>query len=183
MLHLPALAFKSEDGRPIEQGILKVHNAAQKLNLAVRGMHGESSRAEGDFFQISNQVTLGKSPAEAVGDLQSALPQIIEYERQMRDILMKEDRSRVEDVIWRAWALLTHARRISSAEALAHLSALRLGAYLGIITTVPVASIHGLMVSMRPGHLQHRAERELSPVDRDVVRAELIRDTLKPPAC
>ena len=183
MLHLPALSWKPEDGKPGEQGILKVHNAAQKLGLAVRGMHGESSRAEGDFFQISKQVTLGRSPEQSLEDLRGALPRVLEYERNMREILHKDDLHRLEDTVWRAWGTLCHARRIASAEALAHLSSVRLGLYLGVLDGVEgldAPKIHELMVRMRPGHLQHEAGRPLEPEERDVVRAELLRATLSP---
>jgi protein arginine kinase len=180
MLHLPALSFRKETrgGVTQEQGIVKVQKAAQKLGLTVRGTHGESSRAEGDFYQLSNQVTLGRSPGQAVTDLQAVLTHVIEYERNSRNILLKDDRNRLEDVVWRGWAILSHARRISSREALAHLSALRLGVCLGLIDTVSLPALQALMVTMRSGHLQHQAARELQPRERDVLRAQLLRETL-----
>jgi protein arginine kinase len=179
MLHLPALSFRRESGgRAAEQGIIKVHKAAQRLGLTVRGTHGESSRAEGDFYQISNQVTLGRPPAQAVSDLQEVLEQVVKYERNSRQILLDDDRTRLEDVVWRGWAILRHARKISSREALAHLSALRLGVWLKLIDTVSVATLQELMVRMRPGHLQHEAGRELAPAERDALRAQLIRERL-----
>ena len=182
MLHLPALSFRTErrDGRGGEQGILKVHKAAQQLGLTVRGAHGESSRAEGDFYQISNQVTLGRPPERTLHDVAELVELVVEWERRNRDSLVKESRSRLEDHVWRAWALLTHARRLSSSEALALLSALRLGVFLRLLPHVDVACIQELMVAMRPGHLQLREGRELSPEERDVVRATLIRHTLNP---
>jgi protein arginine kinase len=179
MLHLPALSFRPEaKGSQSEPGIVKVSKAAQKLGLTVRGTHGESSRAEGDFYQVSNQVTLGRSPEQALSDLAAMLAQVIDYERNSRAILVKEDRTRLEDVVWRAWATLRYARRMSSREALAHLSALRLGNCLQLIDTVSLRTLHTLMVAMQPGHLQQAAGRELRPQERDVVRAQLIRDTL-----
>jgi protein arginine kinase len=183
MLHLPALSFRREvrGGRAVEQGIVKVHKAAQSLGLTVRGTHGESSRAEGDFYQVSNQVTLGKAPDRAAADLGQVLDQVVRYERESREILLKEDRNRLEDVVWRAWAILGHARRIASREALAHLSALRLGVALKLIDSVSVPLLHELMVRMRAGHLQHEAGRELSATERDVVRARLIREALTRP--
>lgn len=182
MLHLPALSFRGADtgsGSSSEKGIVRVHKAAQRLGLTVRGAHGESSRAEGDFYQISNQVTLGRSPQEAVADLQSVLDLVINFERKSREYVLKDDRTRIEDVVWRAWAILCHARRITSREALAHLSALRLGVWLGVMDRAEVSTLHALMVRMQPGHLQHEAGRELQPAERDVVRAELIRDNLQ----
>jgi protein arginine kinase len=180
MLHLPALSFRREvkGGRAVEQGIVKVHRAAQTLGLTVRGTHGESSRAEGDFYQVSNQVTLGKAPDQAGIELGKMLEQVVRYERESREILMKEDRNRLEDVVWRAFAILGHARRIASREALAHLSALRLGVSLRLIDSVSIPTLHELMVRMRAGHLQHEAGREFPAADRDAVRAKLIREAL-----
>ena len=179
MLHLPALSFRREAGaRATEPGIVRVHKAAQRLGLTVRGTHGESSRAEGDFYQISNQVTLGRPPEQAVKDLQEVLDQVVKYERHSRQILLEEDRTRLEDVVWRGWAILRHARRITSREALAHLSALRLGVWLKLIDTVNVVTLQELMVRMRPGHLQQEAGRELAPTERDALRAQLIRERL-----
>ncbi len=181
MLHLPALSFRREaKGGAREPDIVKVHKAAQKLGLTVRGTHGESSRAEGDFYQISNQVTLGRSPEQAVADLQEVLEHVVNFERKARQILLEEDRVRLEDLVWRAWAILGHARRISSREALAHLSALRLGTALSLIAGTSLPVLHALMIRMQPGHLQWQAGRELPPAERDMVRAALIRDTLQP---
>jgi protein arginine kinase len=180
MLHLPALSFRREvkSGRAVEQGIVKVHKSAQAMGLTVRGTHGESSRAEGDFYQVSNQVTLGKAPDRAAAELGQMREQVVRYERESREILLKDDRTRLEDVVWRAWAILCHARRIASREALAHLSALRLGVALGVIGSVSIPVLHELMVRMRAGHLQHEAGRELPSAERDAVRAHLIRQTL-----
>jgi protein arginine kinase len=172
MLHLPALAYTKQ--------MEKVFQSCSRTGLAVRGFYGEGTMAQGDFYQISNQVTLGRSPEQAVADLQAMLAQVIEYERNSRAILLREDRVRLEDVVWRAWATLRYARRISSREALAHLSALRLGVCLQLIDTVKLRTLHTLMVAMQPGHLQLGAGRELRPLERDVVRAQLIRDTLGP---
>ncbi len=180
MLHLPALSFRSEDGvgKSIERGIRKVHNAAQKLGLTVRGLYGESSKADGDFYQISNQVTLGRSPAQAIADLDAVLPQVITFERKVRDILLDEHRDNIEDTVWRAWAVLCNARRIESAEALKLLSAVRLGVCLGLLDEPAPPVVHQLLVTMLPAHLKLAEGRELSASERDVVRARLIRRTL-----
>lgn len=185
MLHLPALSFRSESrgSRAVERDIVRMQNAAQQMGLTVRGIYGESSRAEGDFYQISNQVTLGRPPERTLKDVRDLVNIVFDWERRNRDAHLKESRSRIEDHVWRAWALLTHARRVSSGEALSLLSALRLGNFLGILPDVEVPVLQELMVAIRPGHLQLRAGRELSPEERDVVRATLLRDTLSADQC
>jgi protein arginine kinase len=185
MLHLPALAFRQPGARGgsggtggRERDIVRMHNAAQQLGLTVRGLFGESSRAEGDFFQISNQITLGKNQSKTIEDVHTLTVMVVDWERRNREAFLQEHRVRLEDHVWRAWALLTAARRISSSEALGHLSALRLGLQLKIIDQVDVGTIQRLMVTLRPGHLQLSEGRDLTPDDRDAVRAQLIRDTL-----
>jgi len=180
MLHLPALSLplEQEDGQS-ERLIGQAARLAQKMGLTIRGMHGESSRAEGDFYQISNQVTLGKTADQAIGDVRDYVPQVVEHERHTRGILLDERRHRVEDKVWRAWAVLGNARMMSSSEALAHLSWVRLGVVAGLIDAVTLGMLHTLMVRIRPGHLQHAAQRELTTEERDMFRADLIRDTLK----
>jgi protein arginine kinase len=50
----------------------------------VRGLYGEGSRAVGDFYQISNQITLGRSEEQLVSDLKALVPRIIDFERKVR---------------------------------------------------------------------------------------------------
>lgn len=181
MLHLPTLSFRVDGrtGRGSEQDIVRMQNAAQQLGLTVRGLFGESSRADGEFYQISNQVTLGRTPAETIKSVQGLVDHVMSWERRNRDSHFKENRARVEDHVWRAWAILTHARRMTSGEALSHLSALRFGVCLGLLDDLDLTSIQSLMVAMRPGHLQYEAQTELTADRRDELRADLIRGTLQ----
>ncbi|HMF13771.1 MAG TPA: protein arginine kinase, partial [Gemmataceae bacterium] len=89
MLHLPALDWTKQ--------IEKVFRALQKINLAVRGLYGEGSRASGDFYQISNQVTLGKSEATILSEIREVIPEIIKYERHARNSLLRENRQALQD--------------------------------------------------------------------------------------
>jgi len=179
MFHLPALSFRPLGaGKGQERDIVRLNNAAQQLGLTVRGLFGESSRSDGDFFQISNQVTLGRSEEETIASVRQLALKVLDWERRNRQILAADNRVQLEDHVWRAWALLTHARRMSSGEALGHLSALRLGLCLGVIEKTDIATLQRLMVTMRPGHLQYAQRKVLHPDDRDAVRADLIRDNL-----
>src|SRR5260370_35592313 len=96
MIPLPALVLNKE--------IEKVLRALHKINLAVRGLYGEGSRASGDFYQISNQVTLGKSEPTILNEIREVIPQIIHYERQARSTLLEETRqalqSRISPAVW-----------------------------------------------------------------------------------
>ncbi|MCA9064678.1 MAG: protein arginine kinase, partial [Planctomycetaceae bacterium] len=125
MLHLPALRMTKE--------IQKVHQAAQKINLAIRGLYGEGSQAMGDFYQISNQVTLGKSEADLIASVDEVVKHIIGWERRVRELLIQDNKSELHDRIARAYGILTSARSISSEETMHLLSSLRMGIHLGLI--------------------------------------------------
>src|SRR5436190_2011289 len=119
MLHLPALVLTKQ--------IEKVFRALQKINLAVRGLYGEGSRASGDFYQISNQVTLGKSETTILGEIREVIPQIINYERQARNTLVKETRRELQDRVSRHYGTLCSATMMTAEEAMDLLSSVRLG--------------------------------------------------------
>ena len=173
MLHLPALKLTGE--------IEKVRRAARDMHLAVRGLFGEGSEALGDLYQVSNQCTLGKTEQEILADFQyTVVPQIIAYEQQARQALVQQRPAALDDKIWRAWAVLGHARLIGSEEVLALLSHLRMGVNLGRITTVDIRSINELFLLTQPAHLQKITGRTMDAAERREARATLLRQKLAP---
>ncbi|MDH7497617.1 MAG: protein arginine kinase [Syntrophomonadaceae bacterium] len=170
MLHLPATALTNQ-ASPMFQSI-------SQLGLTVRGMYGEGSEAAGRLYQISNQVTLGLSEEEIIANLGTVVAQIVEQERLLRSRLMQEARLQLEDKVLRAFGVLTHARMVSSAEALSLLSDVRLGIDLGIVPPAEAPTLNELMVAIGPAHLQQAAGRELGALERDLKRAEVIRSRL-----
>lgn len=173
MMHLPALV--------ITRQIEKVFQAIARMRLAVRGLYGEGTQASGDFYQISNQVTLGRSEEEILETLSLTIPRIIDYEHKAREALLRESTTLLEDRIWRALGILTCARRISSDETMTLLSAVRMGLYLKIARDLDLGMINKLFVDTLPAHLQMQSGRELSQEQRDVKRATLIRSTIATP--
>ncbi|MEN8148575.1 MAG: protein arginine kinase [Planctomycetota bacterium] len=170
MLHLPALVMTKE--------IEKVFQAVSKINLAVRGLYGEGTQASGDFYQISNQVTLGRSESAVIDNIKRVVPRIIGYERNVRELLMTENRVSLEDKVFRAFGILRNARSIASEESTNLLSALRLGVTLGLVNDLGLDLVNELFVVTQPGHLQHAEQRELEARERDEQRATLIRGLL-----
>jgi len=171
MLHLPALRMTRE--------IEKVKRAADDLGLAVRGSAGEGSEAVGDFYQLSNQTTIGKSESVLLRELQGEIvPSVVAYERSARERLMKGGRRGLEDQAWRALGLLLHARLLSAEEATRLLSRVRLGVALGLLPGPSVPLIHQALVSSQPAHLQLAAGRELNQEQRREARASLLRSFL-----
>ena len=171
MLHLPALKLTGE--------IEKVRRAARDMHLAVRGLFGEGSEALGDLYQISNQTTLGKSEQEILLYFHNTVvPQIIAYEKQARQALLRQRPAQLDDKIWRAWALLNNARIMGSEEVLSLLSHLRLGINLGRITTVDIRTVNELFLLTQPAHLQILSGEKLDATSRRIARADLIRKRL-----
>lgn len=171
MLHLPALKLTGE--------IEKVRRAARDMHLAVRGLFGEGSEALGDLYQVSNQTTLGKSEQEILADFETTVvPQIVAYEQQARQALVRQRPHQLDDKIHRAWALLTHARVLTTQEVLQLLSHLRMGVNLGRIETVDIRTINELFLLVQPAHLQKLTGEEMDPAERRIARANLIRQRL-----
>jgi protein arginine kinase len=170
MLHLPALVYAKH--------IDRVFQAAGKTGLAVRGYYGEGTMASGDFYQISNQVTLGVSEEDILRSVHRMLPTILEYEREVRQHLLSKRRVRLEDKVHRARAVLRSARAVTSEEAMELLSAVRMGVVLKILDAPTVEEVNELFVLTQPAHLQKLAGREIDADERDVERATLLRARL-----
>ncbi|MCW3491431.1 protein arginine kinase [Dethiobacter alkaliphilus] len=171
MVHLPALVLTKQ--------INRVLSAIAQVGLAVRGLYGEGSEVVGNLVQISNQITLGQSEDEIVRNLYGVSRQIVEQEAQARQILLNEGRDRIADRVNRAFGVLSHARLMSSQEAMQLLSDVRLGIDLGLIEEVSGNILKELMVLLRPACLQMEAGRELDSLDRNRERAGLIRKRLE----
>ena len=167
MLHLPALV--------ITRQIEKVFRSLQKINLAVRGLYGEGSQAQGDFYQVSNQVTLGQSEEELTKKVADVVPVLIDYERQARDFLIRESQETLHDRVSRAYGILRTAQTISSEETMHLLSSLRMGVNLGLIRDVPIPTVNKLFVHTQPAHLQKLTGMELDSSDRNIERAAYLR--------
>jgi len=171
MLHLPALKLTGE--------LEKVVRAAGELRLAIRGLYGEDTEASGDFFQVSNQVTLGQTEEQIVREFQEhTVAAVIRYEQQAREALFKTQRPALEDKVFRSLALLRAARQISSEETMYLLSLVRLGIHLGIVTDVELKTVNEVFLLTQPAHLQKMLKAELPPEQRAVARAQYVRRRL-----
>ncbi|OZI10607.1 protein arginine kinase [Bacillaceae bacterium SAS-127] len=171
MMHLPGLI--------LTQQINRIIPAINQLGLVVRGIYGEGSEVLGNIFQISNQLTLGKSEADIVEDLLSVVHQLIAQEQSAREMLMSTSATRLEDRIFRSYGVLTNARIIETKEAAQCLSDVRLGIDIGYIKHHSKSILNELMILTQPGFLQQYAGETLHPEERDIRRAALIRERLK----
>jgi len=171
MLHLPALKLTGE--------IEKVFRAAKDMKLAVRGLYGEGTEATGDFYQISNQTTLGTSEEELISDFKhTVIPKIIDYEHHARKMLLNDRTVALDDKVRRALGILRSARLMASEETLYLLSHLRMGVNLGRIKDVDVRTLNELFLMTQSAHLQKMTGRKLEGDVRRAVRADFIRQKL-----
>ncbi len=170
MLHLPALVMTRQ--------INRVLDAIAKLSFATRGLYGEGTQASGNFFQISNQVSLGQKEEEIIDNIKGVIKQIIEQEEKARESLAAEHKELLKDRVWRSYGTLKNAHIISSNETVELLSMLRLGCDLGIVCDVERSFINELFILTQPSHLQKLENKKLTANERDVKRAQIIREKL-----
>jgi protein arginine kinase len=172
MLHLPGLVL-GEQINPIIQSV-------NKLGLAVRGLYGEGTEALGNVFQVSNQMTLGETEITIVERLEKVLAQIIEHEENARATLLEKKAKMIHNHVGRAYGILANAHSISSKETMNLLSLLRLGVEVGSFPGADAALVDELFILTQPAHLQKQQSEKLSAEERDLLRADMLRDRLKP---
>lgn len=170
LLHLPALVLTKEIG--------KLLHGLSQVGLTFRGLYGEGSEVVGNFFQLSNQTTLGKTEEELVDHLDGVIRQVIQFELRARHILLRDAGAVTEDKVWRAYGLLRHARSLSFEEMMNLLSGVRLGASLKLLPGLRVYPLNKIMVFSQPAHLEEAAGRELSAAEADAHRATYVRRLL-----
>src|SRR5271156_23504 len=171
MLHLPGLVL-GEQINPIIQSV-------NKLGLAVRGLYGEGTEALGNVFQVSNQMTLGESESMIVERLEKVLGQIIEHEENARQTLLEKKTKTVFNHIGRAYGILANAHSISSKETMNLLSLMRLGVDMGLFPGAERSLVDELFLVTQPAHLQKQLSDKLTAEERDLIRADMVRDRLK----
>lgn len=170
MLHLPALVMTKQ--------INKVLAAISKLNFASRGFYGEGTQASGNFYQISNQVSMGHTELDVLQNISGLIRQVIEQEEQARQALLVQNRPMLEDKIFRSYGTLKNAHIITSQETVELLSMVRLGIDLDIVKDVDRNAINELFIMIQPAHLQKIEGKKLSASERDTKRASLIREKI-----
>ncbi len=170
LIHLPGLVLTKEIG--------KVLKGISEIGLTFRGIYGEGSEVVGNFFQISNQTTLGKSEEELLDHLKGVTKQVIEYEESARSILTRDAMDQLEDKIWRAYGILLYARSIGLEEGMNLLSAIRLGVSLKLIESLRVSTLNRLLIYVQSTHLEANVDRDLTQEEQDRARADMMRRIL-----
>lgn len=169
-MHLPGLVLTKEIG--------KVLQGLGQVGLTFRGLYGEGSEVVGNFFQVSNQTTLGKTEEDLVDHLDKVVRQVIQYEMHARQVLLRDALGVTEDKIWRAYGLLRYARSLSFEELMNLLSGVRLGVSLKLLPGLRVYTLNKMMIFTQPAHLEQAAGRDLPSTESDAHRAAYVRRVL-----
>ncbi len=170
LIHLPGLVLTKE--------ISKVLQGLAQVGLTFRGLYGEGSEVVGNFFQLSNQTTLGKAEEELLDHLGKIVRQVVAYEEQARQVLLRDAPTIIEDKVWRAYGLLRHARSLSFEEAMNLLSGVRLGVGLKLIPGLSVYTLNKLLIYTQPAHLAALETRLPNDPEGRATRAAYVRRAL-----
>lgn len=171
MLHLPAVTMVNL--------ISKIAPKILQLGLAVRGIYGEGTEAQGHLYQISNQVSLGLKEEDIIEKIESITLQLVEQEKQTRESVLKDLNLQIKDRVWRSLGILRSARMISVEEAMELLSMVRLGVAVKILPPVPARVLNELLLLIRPAYLQKMLGSVLEPLAVDKMRAQVLREKLE----
>lgn len=171
MLHLPALSMSNE--------INGVLNALTQVGMLIRGMYGEGSKAKGNIYQVSNQITLGISEEDILNNLNAVVNQIVNQENLSRQKLMENYKYELEDRVYRALGILKSAILLNSTECLNLLSDVRMGVEMDIIKDIDISVLNELLVDSQSASLQNELKTKLTDKERDLKRGKLVREKLR----
>jgi protein arginine kinase len=171
LIHLPGLVLTKE--------ISKVLAGLQQMGLTYRGLYGEGSEVVGNYFQVSNQTTLGKSEVELLDQLSRVVRHVVEREEEARHVLLRDAGYIIEDKLWRAYGTLRYARSLTFDEAMNYLSGVRLALSLKLLSSPSVYTLNKLLIHCQAAHVaQYDGRATLSDGDASVARARFVRDAL-----
>lgn len=169
MMFLPALTLQN-----MIDGCI---NDVGRLNMTVRGVYGEGSKAEGYLYQVSNQRSLGLKESDIIDSVKGAINHIVEAELRARHLL-KRDEPELKDRICRAWGIATNAYKLSTEEAMQYLAMVRLGCFYGYIDIPDATVFQRLITECQPANMQKLGGSNMSVHERDVLRAQHVANTL-----
>ena len=167
MLHLPGFTLTDRIGY--------VSQALAQMGMTIRGIYGEGSQAEGNIYQISNEVTLGMKEEDILYNLRDTIDKLLDEEQDHQRKLLNEFSLEMEDKIYRSLGTLMNARLMTSKEALYHLSLVRMGVETEVLKDVDMELIDSLIINTQPGMMKRAYGIELNDKERDINRAKIIR--------
>ncbi len=169
MVHLPALTMTGTINRVID--------SLAQLGITVRGIFGEGSKATGNLYQISNQLTLGAAETDILEKFKQIVGEVVEKEREIRGRLYQKDRYQLEDRLMRSYGVLRYAVKLSSEEAMKRLSDVRMAVELGIVKDTTLERLNSLIYEILPANIT-KDYNLTDAAERDLKRAEIVRERM-----
>ena len=171
MLFLPALT---------ECGLMPdIIKKIEELGLTVRGVYGEGSSADGYYYQISNEVTLGISERGLLDEVEDTVLTVCQAERATAKEYYGKIPLKTADRANRAFGILSSAYILSYEEFLRLISAVKLGYNTGVLELKNPQIIDELTMASRPATLSVSVGRELKGEETDEVRAHFVKQQMK----
>lgn len=171
MIHIPMLEMSGQ--------LSNISQSINKFGMTLRGIYGESSKPLGSIYQISNQITIGKTEHEIIENLKSITNQIIESETMIKESILKNQKDEFLDRIYRSYGILSYCKKIDAMEAMKLLSDVRLGIMTGILEIPNLkTNIYNIMMNIQPGNLQKMLGKQCNEHEIDIERARFINQQL-----
>ena len=172
MLFLPAL---------VRRGLMRrILPTLTRLGLTVRGVSGEGSGAEGDLFQISNEVTLGLSEHEILFGVEQAVSVIVETELLERGRMKAEGGIALKDSVFRSYGVLSSCCVLEEKELMRRIADLKLGVALGFFgETSDMVPLDELAALMRPASINALAGTRLEGNEANIFRADYVTEAIQ----
>ena len=170
IVHLPALTLTGN--------LSKVLRIVNNLGLSIKGVYGEGSQNYGDLYQISNNQTIGITEKEIIANVKNITEKIIEQERTARKYLCKNELE-LRDIVYRAFGVLTFASKLGTEECRKLLSEVKMGVDLGILNEIDDGKVKKLELYTKPGNLQKYVGKTLDGYEREIKRAEVVKQIVK----
>ena len=171
LLHLPALK--------ITGGLGAIMNRAIFSGMMVNGFYGKGQDETGYIYQIYNNLAIGWNVPELLQIIIKIVRRVVDKEQEARQKLQEyRKRIDVEDKVFRSLGILERARKLRSREFMEHYSNLKLGTSLDIITEIDSDILQELLLWVQPAHLQYYFGDEMSLMEQEIFRAEMVRSRL-----
>lgn len=166
LVHIPGIC---------EKGLLvTLRNMASKLGFSVKPVF-----ADGGFYEISNEISLGITEKSALQNLNAIAEQIIKQERACRQDLIQYDE--FQDKIYRAMGTLKMARQLNTKEFYSLISLVRLGIAMGLFEDEGVSceTIGEMLHLLGTATIMSGAEDGLTAEEANRLRAQYVREKLR----
>lgn len=170
MLHLPAMTMSGT--------LNSIANSLSQLGITIRGIYGEGSKALGNIYQISNQLTLGETEEDIIDKFKQIVTDVVSKERELRQRIYAAEKYSFEDKLLRSFGVLKYAVAMSSDEAMKRLSDLRFSIYLGLVKDVSLETVNQLTYDVMPANIVQKYNIH-DANERDLKRAEIIKEALE----